>query len=203
VATLMSVTGKGTYEGYDTDFAEVPLNVYGKAPGQRSTVVHMIAGDSTTTFDGRQGWIASPDKPVPLEDLTGGILEGAKVDAALMFPAQIKQMLTNYRPAIAMIGDKTVAVVQGTSPSRSPVKLYFDRDTGLLLREVRYTPTMVGTNPVQIEFSDYKDVNGYKVPFHWVTTWTDGQSTTNLTEVQVNTAIPATRFKQPAPAKTE
>jgi photosynthetic reaction center cytochrome c subunit len=203
VATLTSVTGKGTYEGYDTDFAEVPFNVYAKAPGLRSNVIHMIAGDSTTTFDGRQGWIASPDKPVPLEDLTGGILEGAKVDAALMFPAQIKQMLTNYRPAIAMIGDKTVAVVQGTSPSRSPVKLYFDRDTGLLLREVRYTPTMVGTNPVQIEFSDYKDVNGYKVPFHWVTTWTDGQSTTNLTEVQVNTAIPATRFKQPAPAKTE
>lgn len=203
VAGMMTFTGKGTYKGYDTDFDEVPVDVYGKSPNQRSTVVHMIAGNSTTTFDGRNGWVASPDKPIPLMDMTGGALDGAKVDANIMFPAQIKQMLTNYKPATASIGDKMVAVVQGTSAARLPVKLYFDPDTGLLLREVRYVPTMVGTNPLQIDFSDYRDVNGFKFPYQWITTWTDGQSTTVLTQVQINTTVPVGRFGKPAPAKTQ
>lgn len=203
VASVMTITAKGTYSGYDTDFSPVGVDYYGKAPGLRTTVIHMVAGDSTTTFDGRNAWTASPDKPVPLMDLTGGNLDGARVDASLMFPAQIKQMLTNYKPATAMIGDKMVSVVEGTSAARSPVKLFFDMDSGLLLREVRYIRTMIGTNPIQIDFSDYRDVNGYKFPYHWVTTWTDGQSTTELSQVQINTTIPAGRFAKPAPAKTQ
>ncbi len=203
VAAMTTVTAKGTYKGYDTDFDEVPVEVYGKSPSQRSTIVHMVAGTSTTTFDGRVGWVASPDKPIPLIDMSGGALDGAKVDATLMFPAQVKTMLTNYKPAMSSIDDKPVAVVQGTSAAHLTVKLYFDPDSGLLLREVRYIPTMVGTNPLQIDFSDYRDVNGFKFPFQWITTWTDGQSTTVLSQVQINAAVPATRFGKPAPAKVQ
>lgn len=202
-AALTSFAAKGTYKGYDTDFTEVPIEVYGKAPSQRMQVVHMLSGDSTTTFDGRNGWIASPDKPIPLMDMSGGTLDGAKVDANIMFPGQIKQMLTNYQPAMAVIGDKMVAVVVGKSAARSTVKLFFDTGTGLLLREVRYIPTVVGTNPLQIDFSDYRDVNGFKFPFQWTTTWTDGQSTTVLNQVQVNTTIPPAKFAKPAPAKQQ
>jgi photosynthetic reaction center cytochrome c subunit len=203
VAAMTSVVAKGMYMGYDTDFSPVDLDIYVKAPDLKSTVIHMIAGDSVTTFDGKNGWIASPDKPIPLMDMSGGTLDGAKVDASVFFPANIKQMLTNYKPAVASIDDKMVAVVTGTSGARLPVKLYFDPESGLLLREVRYIPTMVGTNPLQIDFADYRDVNGFKFPFHWVTTWTDGQSTTDLSSVQINTTIAAKQFNKPAPAKTQ
>jgi hypothetical protein len=203
VAGVTSIVAKGTYNGYDTDFSEVPVDIYGKAPAQRSTVIHMLSGVSTTTFDGQKGWVASPDKPLPLINMSGGALDGAKVDATVMFPAGIKGSLTNWKAGVASIGDKMVEMVQGTSPARLSVKLFFDPDTGLLLRETRYIPTMVGVDPLQIDFSDYRDVGGFKFPYQWITTWTDGQSTTKLTDVQVNAAVAAAKFNKPAPAKPQ
>ncbi|HEV8492112.1 MAG TPA: photosynthetic reaction center cytochrome c subunit family protein, partial [Candidatus Angelobacter sp.] len=47
VAALTSFAGKGTYEGYDTGHDEVPVEVFGKAPGQRATIIHTRDGDST------------------------------------------------------------------------------------------------------------------------------------------------------------
>jgi len=59
----------------------------------------------------------------------------------------------------------------------------------------------VGRVPTQIDYSDYRDVAGVKMPFKWITTWTDGQATTELSEIQANTAIPASRFAQPPPIR--
>jgi len=42
---LTSFTAKGTYEGFDSDFAKVPVDVYAKAPNQRAIVAHMASGD--------------------------------------------------------------------------------------------------------------------------------------------------------------
>ena len=55
------------------------------------------------------------------------------------------------------------------------MKLYFDKKSGLLVRSVRYTNTPIGFNPTRIDYSDYRDVSGVKMPFHWVVTWTDGR----------------------------
>lgn len=201
VAKLTSLVGKGTYTGFDTDFAKVPIDVYAK-PGLRTTVVHTLAGDNTTTYDGKDAWVAAVDKPVPLMPLTGGDLEGARADANLAFPAQIKQRFTNWRggfPAIT-INDKPVQVIEGTTPGGSAVKLYFDKDSGLLVRQVRYNNTIIGLTPTHVEYSDYRAVNGVKVPFHYTVTWVDGQSTTELSSVQANAPIDAGRFNRPAPA---
>jgi hypothetical protein len=69
----------------------------------------------------------------------------------------------------------------------------------LLVRQVRYTNTLVGTIPMHVEYSDYRLVGGVKMPFHWVTTWTDGQTTTQLTAVQPNVAVDSAKFDKPAP----
>ena len=201
VAKLTSLVGKGTYTGFDTDFAKVPIDYYAK-PGLRTTVVHTLAGDNTTVYDGQQAWVAAVDKPVPLMPLTGGDLEGARVDAGLAFPAQIKQEFKNWRsgfPAIT-VNDKPVQVIEGTTPGGSAIKLYFDKETGLLVRQVRYNNTIIGLTPSHVEYSDYRAVNGVKVPFHWTTTWVDGQSTTDLSSVQANVPIDAAKFTKPAPA---
>jgi len=201
VAKLTSLVGKGTYTGFDTDFAKVPIDYYAK-PGLRTTVVHTLAGDNTTVYDGQQAWVAAVDKPVPLMPLTGGDLEGARVDAGLAFPAQIKQAFKNWRsgfPAIT-VNDKPVLVIEGQTPGGSAIKLYFDKETGLLVRQVRYNNTIIGLTPSHVEYSDYRAVNGVKVPFHWTTTWVDGQSTTDLSSVQANVPIDAAKFTKPAPA---
>lgn len=203
LAGLTSFTGKGTIEGYDTYHAKVPFEVYAKAPAQRVTIAHTQNGDSTTTFDGRSGWIAAVNNPVRLLPLLPGAeLDGARLDASLCFPAGIKQALNQWRvgfPATT-IDDRVVNVIQGTGAGGGRVKLYFDSETGLLTRQVRYADTPIGMVPTQVDYSDYREVAGVKMPFHWTVTWTDGQSKIELTDVQPNTAIDAAKFAQPAPA---
>ena len=199
LAALTGFTAKGTYSGYDTDHQPVPLDLFAKAPNQRTTIVHARWGDSVRTFDGTAGWIASADKPIPLMPLSGGNIEGAKLDALLSFPARIKQAFSQWRVATAIIDDKDVQVLQGTNPGQPPVNFYFD-DSGLLVRVLRFTDTSVGRVPTQIDYEDYRDVAGVKMPFKWTTTWTNGQTFTILSEMQPNTALDAARFARPVPA---
>jgi len=166
--------------------------------------VHTDAGDRTTTYDGNNGWMAAPaaDKPFPVTAYTGGDLDGARLDAELSFPAGIKQAIT--RPAVGSttIDDKDVTVVQGTANGgRSSIKLYFDKQSGLLVRQVRFADTIIGRVPVQVDYSDYRDVAGagVKLPFHVITTWTDGRSDVLLTSAQTNVSIDAAKFNQPTP----
>lgn len=203
---LTSFTGKGTYEGFDSDFAKVPVEIYAKAPNQRAMIAHMGSGDSTTVYDGREAWLAAPRdlSPVAMIPFVGADLTGARVDAQLTFPTSIKQLLTGWRadfPAVT-IDDKPVFVVQGTL-DRVPVKLYFDKASGLLVRQTRYAPTVVGTVPTHVSYSNYRDVpgTGVKIPFTWQMTWVDGQYTVNLDSVQPNVAIDAARFAKPAAAR--
>jgi len=207
IAKLTSFTAKGTYEGFDSDFEKVPVDVYAKAPDLRATVVHMKGGDVTSTFDGRDAWAAEPNDlaPVPLIQLVGANLIGARLDAQLSFPGEIKQLLKDWRvnfPPVN-IGDKPMQVVQGSMTDGTPVKLYFDKASGLLVRQTRYSPTAVGTVAARVDYSDYRALPGLgvKVPFNWQGTWVDGRSTINLTSVQPNEAIDAATFAKPAPPR--
>jgi outer membrane lipoprotein-sorting protein len=199
VAGLTSFAAKGTYAGYDTDQVKAPVEIFAKAPAQRATTVHAPFGDSVRIYDGRAAWIASADKPLPLMPLSGGNLEGAKIDAMISFPAQLKQAFNQWRVTSTTLDDREVRVLQGTNPRQPPVNLYFD-DSGLLVRLVRFADTAVGRVPTQIDLADYREISGVKMPFRWTATWTDGQSTTQLTEVQPNVQIDPAKFAKPAPA---
>jgi len=69
----------------------------------------------------------------------------------------------------------------------------------LLVRTMRWNRTPVGTVPTQMDFSDYRDVAGVKMPFKTVITWTDGQNTIMLNQIQANVPIDAARFAMPRP----
>jgi len=206
LSALTSFVAKGTYSGYDTSDRKVPVEIYAKAPSQRTTIAHVPVGDgstkdSITTYDGRAGWVSTPNTLVPMLALTGGNLDGAKVDAVLSFPGQIKQVFSNWSAGFpaTTIDDREVQVIQGISSGKSLVKLYFDKATGLLVRQVRYADTVVGLNPTQVDYADYRDVSGMKLPFRWTVTWTDGQSNFEMSQVQANAPIDAAKFAKPSP----
>ena len=70
-------------------------------------------------------------------------------------------------------------------------RLYFDAGTGLLRRQIAYRPTVLGPDPEQTDFDDYRDVGGVKVPFVVKTSYLDDNhlgTTRKLVEVQDNTA---------------
>src|SRR5882762_4796843 len=199
---LTSVMAKGTYEGFDTLSTKVPIDIFASAPNQLSAVVHTQNGDSVTTYDGKNGWIAAADKLMRVLPLTGGDLEGARMDAALSFPARIKQEFqwrTGF-PSVS-VDDRPVEVIQNAARGNTGAKLYFDSESGLLVRQVHFVDTAVGVIPTQVDYSDYRTVAGVKVPYRRVVTWTDGRSTIELSQVQPNVRIDAAQFAKPAPPK--
>jgi photosynthetic reaction center cytochrome c subunit len=198
VSALTSVVAKGTSAGYGPEGTR-PIEIFAKAPNQRTTVFHTLDGDSTTTFDGRVAWSAVPHKPVPVLALAGSELDGVKLEAELTFPARIKETLAIWRVGSqADIDGKPMQVVQGSRPGGALATFYFDGVSGLLTRLVRYANSRVGRLPTQIDYSDYRDVNGVKMPFHLKITWLDGQEDVTLTEVQVNAPVDAAKFWKPA-----
>jgi photosynthetic reaction center cytochrome c subunit len=201
LATLTSFVAKGTYQGYADD-TKYPVEIYGKAPGQAAQILHEDGGDSAWICDGRSAWVAQPqvETPVTVVALTAGDLDGARVEAELAFPGQVKQVLTKWRtgPPVELDG-REVTVVEGTSAGGNGVKLYFEPKSGLLLRMVRYTNLPVGQIPTEIDYSDYRDVSGIKMPFHIVKTWVDGRAIIELSSIQPNVQIDAAKFTRPAP----
>jgi photosynthetic reaction center cytochrome c subunit len=199
LAGVTSFVAKGTSVGYGPEGDKRPFEIFAKAPGQRLAITHTLDGDSATVFDGRGGWVAAPHRPVPVLALTGQDLDGAKLDADLAFPSRIKDALTKWRVGPSEpIGGRDAQVVQGTGANGALATLYFDKESGLLVRQVRYADSPVGRIPTLIDYSDYRDVSGVKMPFQWTVAWLDGQDTVQLTEVRANAAIDAAKFARPA-----
>ena len=199
LAGLTGYVATGSYAGFNTGGSPIAVDVYAKAPNQRAQVVHMQQGDAIKTFDGTQAWAAEGWRPMPLLQLTGGNLEGAKLEALVQFPANIQKAYANWQVGGTLIDDKSTAILQGTNPNELPVNFYFDAESGLLVRIVRWNRTAVGILPTQIDLSDYRDVSGVKLPHHVVLTWTDGQNTYEFKQIRPNPQIEAARFNRPGP----
>src|SRR5690242_10512036 len=203
VANLTSFFATATVLGYGVGAEKQSAEIYSEAPLRRTVIVHSPVGDNVTTLDGNSGWIAGPQIagpgiPVPVLALTGGDLDGLKLEANLSFPNTIRQAFHQWRVgAQTEMDDRQVQVVQGSGPGAALATLYFDADSGLLSRVVRYTDSFVGRFPTQIDFSDYREVSGVKIPFRWTVVWLDGQETFELTKIDVNVPIIKSRFAKP------
>jgi photosynthetic reaction center cytochrome c subunit len=199
LAGVTSFVAKGTSTGYGPEGTR-PIDIIARAPGQRTTIIHTLDGDNTTVFDGRAGWIAAPHRPVAVLGLTGSELDGVRLEAELAFPARIKETLGQWRVGVPTeIDDKAVQVLQGARPNGTLATFYFDTQTGLLTRLVRYANSKVGRLPTQVDYADYREVSGVKVPFKVKVTWLDGLENIELADVQLNVPVDAARFAKPAP----
>jgi len=201
-ASLTGYTATGTNVGYGPESVDKrPSEIYAKAsPLQRTTIVRTSNGPTTTTLNGASAWYAAPLRPVDVLTLAGQELAGAKIDAMLFFPSLVKSIAPRWRVGVpTTIDDQDVDVVQGNTPDGIVVTLYFDQKTGLLARSIRYTDSPVGKLPVQVDYSDYRDVNGVKMPFKYTQTGLDGRDTFELTQIRANQNIEASRFAKPAP----
>ena len=206
VAAVNSYQAKGKSVGFGGFGGGGQVEIFGKLPDQRSVYIHFPddpdRGDSSRTFDGKAGWIATPLAVVRKYPLNGGELDGARIDAQLAFPQQIKTALTNLRVGPpTQIGDEDYDVVQGNGLRGSMATLYFNRKTALLGRIVRVTPSMIGKVPTQVDYADYRDVNGVKFPYKITFSWLDGKDNIELSEVKTNVQIDPKEFGEPNPLK--
>lgn len=202
LASLTSFIASGTSNGYGGFGGEADFTIFAKSPNQRTTLIsfkdHPERGDSVWAFDGTTGWIKTPRGLLSDYQLVGEELDGERLEAQLAFPGQIKQALNNWRVGLRRaINNKDYLIVQGRGPRNLLATLYFDPDTGLLRRLVRYGPSPVGRVPTQIDYLDYRDVGGIKFPFEYQFSWLDGRYSAKIKDVKTNVAIDAARFGRP------
>src|SRR4029077_10364586 len=130
-AKVTSLVGKGSATLFGGGFKS-PVELYVKGPNQRTLIIHQELGDKTLAFDGRSGWLASAVTPVPVMELTGGELDGARLDAELSIPGRVKQTLGQWRATSPReISGRPVNVLQGTGAGGAVATLYFDEQSGL------------------------------------------------------------------------
>jgi photosynthetic reaction center cytochrome c subunit len=225
VAGLKSYVAKGTSVGFGGFGGAGRVEIFAKFPDQRATWIDFPEspqrGRTMRLYNGQEGWLETPLTVLGKYQLTGGELDGARLDAQLTFPGQITQALSNLRvsmpvsisdlPApssqtskevsmVAIGQDRLVNVVQGTGPRGILANLYFDQQSGLLLRVVRYGRSPIGRVPTQVDYGDYREVNGVKMPFQMVFAWMDGRDAIRLSDIQINLSIDASKFAPPPDA---
>jgi photosynthetic reaction center cytochrome c subunit len=175
---------------------DVPIEIYSKAPDKRISITHTPDGDSVTAFDGHEGWLGSPKH---FHEMHGPDIDAASMDADLQFPAHLKQMFSKAEVrGEEKIGDSEVYLVVGRREGRTPLRLYFDEKSGLLVRLVRYGETPLGRLPTQIDYADYRDAGGVKTPFRWTLARPGGRFTIQLTEAKENVPVDDAKFAKPA-----
>jgi hypothetical protein len=138
----------------------------------------------TAVFDGEGAWIkAGPDGG----DVEGVIRTTLARSGELGLALKAKEALS--RLAIGRyerIDGQDVISVNGRSTPDVAETWHFDRTSGLLVRRVVRMGTVMGPVSMQLDFSDYRTVDGVKVPFTIrQTTWEDVRTAT-FTDVRLN-----------------
>ena len=173
--------------------SEMPIELFTKAPNKRVSISN---GQSFTAFDGTAGWMANTGRPA--RDMSAAESEAAGLDAEFSLALRLKEIFPQLRRG----RPETIAGVEcetlnGNGLGRPSVRLYFDRNSGLLLRMVRYAETPVGRNATQIDYADYREMDGVKSPFRWTLSRTNGRFTIRIAEARNNAAIEDARFLKP------
>jgi photosynthetic reaction center cytochrome c subunit len=175
------------------------VEIFTQVPNKQSILRHMSgAASSVTTFDGHAGWsIVSGHSPREMHDAD---IAAARMDADLQFPLHIQQLFPELRLEYPeKIADREAYLLLAIREGQPPVKLYFDEQSGLLIRMVRYAETPLGRNPTQIDYADYREVDGVQIPFRVTTSQPGNTSTIQFDEVQQNLPIDPAKFAKPQP----
>jgi photosynthetic reaction center cytochrome c subunit len=174
----------------------IRVEVLNQNPDKQAVIRHTPAGDSTTVFDGHEGWSSMPGNPV--REMHGADLDAAQIDADLQFPLHIKQMFAELRVEYPEnIGDRKAYVLSGTRNGQPLVKFYFDEQSGLLERLVRYVASPLGLVPTQIDYEDYRNVDGVATPFRMTVAQPGERFTFQVEQARQNVPIEDAKFAKP------
>ena len=181
-----------------------PVEIYAQAPNKSRTLVKLDlsafgAGQMTVDqrFDGTAGYVI--DTLQGNRDITGGQLENMRNAA---FPSP----LLNYKErgaTLELMGKEKVgdrdAYVLILKPKAGPAaRTFIDAESYLPLRVVtKLDVPQFGEVEQTAEFSDYRAVDGVKIPFAVRATSAVQNSTVAISKVEHNTKLDETMFSKP------
>ncbi len=181
---------KGTISG----FGPQPFGVetMQAAPEKQRFTLTMPRGKFEQAWDGAQGWRAFGGRAQPLDDV-----DATRREAQLAPPLTLAKLLTGLKVSHDTPLEKGTAHVIEGRQGDAHVRLWFDTNTGLLARMIVRHPTPVGDLVSQVDYGDYRVVDGVKLPF-LETIRTGGEKRTQTwTEMKHNVKIVPDAFAPP------
>ncbi len=183
-----------------------PIEVYSKVPNKSRTFIRLdlsaVGGGQVVNdqrFDGSTGYVV--DSFNGNREMTGDQLEAMKngffPSALLVYKEQGIQLALTGRETVA---DAEAYVLTMTPKSGPAARLFIDTATLMLVRTVMIidVPQLGGAIEQVVEFSDFRDVDGIKVPFGMKATNPAQAVTARVTSVTHNADIPDSDFVRPA-----
>jgi len=194
-AALQKVTSRVEKGKIDANGHQLPIEVFAKAPDKRISAMHLPNGDSITAFDGKQGWLSNAGHP---HMMSAAENDAARIDSDFYFASHVKTLFQKFTvvPGEKIDGHDTYLVF-GRNEGQPPLRLYFDQQSGLLLRLVRYAETALGRMPTQIDYSDYRDADGVKIPYRWTLSRPGNRFTIQIDDVKQNVPVDDAKFAAP------
>lgn len=195
---ISSRVGKGTFSFGNGP--KTPLEMYAKVPDKLVLVMSRPNGqENDLAYDGQHGWMGNAAHAHPMRGSELRIIRG---QARLDFSTGLKQSFRGVRPGRPeMVGGHEAYVLFGFNPGQPPTKLYFDEQTGLLLRVERYIQTPLGRDAVQTNYADYRQTDGVKAPYRWTIAQPGRSITIEFDQIQQNVPVDDAKFAMPpAPA---
>lgn len=190
---------KGTYSEHQLPTS--PLEIYTAAPNKMLAIITTPRGTLFQGYNGATGWTGDGREA---RELSGASLAQVKQRADFYADWKLKEQFARIRVVgKEKINNRETYVAAGRTVDNRTERLYFDAQTGLLLRRVAYTETMVGMIPEATDYEDYREVNGVKIPFTRRNAQLDGfeASVLKYTEVKFNVSIDDAKFNLPAAQK--
>jgi hypothetical protein len=165
-----AIVMRGTVERVERAKASGPTEIVFKQPNKARIVETLTSGVVTRGSNGATAW-AQSSKGV--NQVAGENLKAMKAmptttiaSDGLFSPIKIPDSSSRATLiGVARINDRESYQVIIEDSSTPSIQLFFDVESGLLLRRLNVTNTMLGPLNVQWDFSDYRDVSGIKLPF--------------------------------------
>jgi outer membrane lipoprotein-sorting protein len=176
---------------------KAPLEVYEKAPNKTLTIFRAPHGTNQMGFDGAIGWTKTPEQG--LREEAGQQLDFIRSEAEFYKELKLKERYSKLTLlGLARLDNREAYVIETAPPHRQPEKLYFDLQTGLLVR-MDIVPELGNEKMrVQAYFEDYRVVDGVKLPFAIRHSRPGFTWTYQFDEIKLNAQLDDSKFNKPA-----
>ncbi len=164
---------------------------------KRAVITKAQNGENFTVATGDSGWSGSTGRPT--REMSSQDAWATIAQSDLELPLRLKEFFPQLRGGrTEQVDGVDCTVVMAMAPGKPQTRLWFDSNTGLLVRMLMMTDTPIGRIPTQIDYADYRDVDGVKMPFRVTTSGVNRRSTLQVTEVKTNVPLDEARFTKPA-----
>jgi hypothetical protein len=194
---LTSRVTKATFILPDMQNLTGTAEIYEKAPNKSLVVLNFPGlGVSREGYDGMVGWSQEPQAEVRV--MTGTELASTKVDADFYKEIRLVELFPNLSfKGTEKVGSKTTYKLEGVSKDGYSEAMYFDVESGLLVRTDSVEESPEGKTVLEIYYDDYREVDGIRMPFTARHRSPELSILFRITEVRHNVPIEDAKFDKP------